>query len=98
MSVTNLFARSYFFHRVGTRSMFTSSKYDTNSPNWLRVGLAFGSSIFLWSLFLKQHSTDLLEYKLRNQIITKLDDSLSGHAPEIKISDPSMISKWENLQ
>jgi len=24
--------------------------------------------------------------------------SLSGHAPTMIISDPSMISKWENLQ
>ncbi|XP_019722758.1 NADH dehydrogenase [ubiquinone] 1 subunit C1, mitochondrial [Hippocampus comes] len=68
MSVTGLLARSFFVHRVGSRSVFTSSKRDTNSPNWLRVGLAFGSSVFLWSLLFKQHSDDVLEYKLRNNI------------------------------
>ncbi|XP_077411390.1 NADH dehydrogenase [ubiquinone] 1 subunit C1, mitochondrial [Vanacampus margaritifer] len=50
MSVSSLLARSYFVHRVGSRTVFTSSKRDPYSPNWLRVGLAFGSSIFLWSL------------------------------------------------
>ncbi|XP_049597149.1 NADH dehydrogenase [ubiquinone] 1 subunit C1, mitochondrial [Syngnathus scovelli] len=68
MSVTNLLARSYFVHRLGSRPVFTSSKRDTTSPNWLRVGLAFGSSIFLWTLIFKQHSTDVLEYNLRNNL------------------------------
>uniref|UniRef100_A0A8C8DMQ2 NADH dehydrogenase [ubiquinone] 1 subunit C1, mitochondrial n=1 Tax=Oryzias sinensis TaxID=183150 RepID=A0A8C8DMQ2_9TELE len=51
---------------VGSRSAFTSSKTDTRNPNWVRVGLAFGSSAFLWALLFKQHSTDVHEYKVRN--------------------------------
>uniref|UniRef100_A0A3Q1BKX2 NADH dehydrogenase [ubiquinone] 1 subunit C1, mitochondrial n=1 Tax=Amphiprion ocellaris TaxID=80972 RepID=A0A3Q1BKX2_AMPOC len=50
----------------GSRSAFTSSKPDTVNPNWLRVGLAFGTSAFLWGLLFKQHSTDVHEYKVRN--------------------------------
>ncbi|XP_061541774.1 NADH dehydrogenase [ubiquinone] 1 subunit C1, mitochondrial [Phycodurus eques] len=68
MTVSSLFVRSYPVHRVGSRSVFTSAKRDTNLPNWLRVGLAFGSTIFLWSLLFKQHSTDVLENKRRNDI------------------------------
>ncbi|XP_062249712.1 NADH dehydrogenase [ubiquinone] 1 subunit C1, mitochondrial [Platichthys flesus] len=52
--------------RVGCRSMFTSSKPDTVNPNWLRVGLAIGSSVFLWGLLFRQHITDVHEYKVRN--------------------------------
>ncbi|XP_077388808.1 NADH dehydrogenase [ubiquinone] 1 subunit C1, mitochondrial [Festucalex cinctus] len=68
MSVASFFARPYFVHRIGTRTLFTSVKRDPNSPNWLRVGLAFGSSIFLWSLLFKQHHADVREYKLRNNL------------------------------
>ncbi|XP_039669500.1 NADH dehydrogenase [ubiquinone] 1 subunit C1, mitochondrial isoform X1 [Perca fluviatilis] len=50
----------------GSRSVFTSSKPDTANPNWVRVGLAFGTSAFLWGLLFKQHSTDVHEYKVRN--------------------------------
>uniref|UniRef100_A0A4W6DS23 NADH dehydrogenase [ubiquinone] 1 subunit C1, mitochondrial n=1 Tax=Lates calcarifer TaxID=8187 RepID=A0A4W6DS23_LATCA len=50
----------------GSRSVFTSSKPDTANPNWLRVGLAFGTSVFLWGLVNKQHSADVQEYKVRN--------------------------------
>uniref|UniRef100_A0A672FCN3 NADH dehydrogenase [ubiquinone] 1 subunit C1, mitochondrial n=1 Tax=Salarias fasciatus TaxID=181472 RepID=A0A672FCN3_SALFA len=50
----------------GSRSVFTSSKPDTSRPNWLRVGLAFGASAFLWALLFKQHSSDVREYKARN--------------------------------
>ncbi|XP_077588412.1 NADH dehydrogenase [ubiquinone] 1 subunit C1, mitochondrial [Stigmatopora nigra] len=66
MKVTCFLARSYLFQRAGSRSMFTSSKHDTTSPNWFRVGLAFGSSILIWTLLFKQHRTDVLEYKRRN--------------------------------
>ncbi|XP_029961438.1 NADH dehydrogenase [ubiquinone] 1 subunit C1, mitochondrial-like isoform X2 [Salarias fasciatus] len=52
--------------RTGSRSVFTSSKPDTSRPNWLRVGLAFGASAFLWALLFKQHSSDVREYKVRN--------------------------------
>ncbi|XP_023273568.1 NADH dehydrogenase [ubiquinone] 1 subunit C1, mitochondrial [Seriola lalandi dorsalis] len=52
--------------KAGSRSVFTSSKPDTANPNWLRVGLAFGTSALLWGLLFRQHSTDVHEYKVRN--------------------------------
>uniref|UniRef100_A0A672FAG5 NADH dehydrogenase [ubiquinone] 1 subunit C1, mitochondrial n=1 Tax=Salarias fasciatus TaxID=181472 RepID=A0A672FAG5_SALFA len=54
------------FHVLLSLSVFTSSKPDTSRPNWLRVGLAFGASAFLWALLFKQHSSDVREYKARN--------------------------------
>lgn len=35
---------------AGYRSVFTGSKPDTANPNWLRVGLAFGTTAFIWGL------------------------------------------------
>ncbi|GAA6234219.1 NADH dehydrogenase [ubiquinone] 1 subunit C1, mitochondrial [Lates calcarifer] len=58
--------RAVLDSRVGSRSVFTSSKPDTANPNWLRVGLAFGTSVFLWGLLFRQHSADVQEYKVRN--------------------------------
>uniref|UniRef100_A0A8C4ZVH1 NADH dehydrogenase [ubiquinone] 1 subunit C1, mitochondrial n=1 Tax=Gadus morhua TaxID=8049 RepID=A0A8C4ZVH1_GADMO len=56
----------FFVGAVGRRSMFTASKPDTVHPNWLRVGLSFGTAALLWGLLFKQHSTDVNEYKVRN--------------------------------
>ncbi|XP_029368383.1 NADH dehydrogenase [ubiquinone] 1 subunit C1, mitochondrial isoform X2 [Echeneis naucrates] len=57
--------RAFLDRKVGMRSVFTSSKHDTANPNWLRVGLAFGTSAFLWGLLFRQHNTDVHEYKVR---------------------------------
>uniref|UniRef100_A0A8C6SGL8 NADH dehydrogenase [ubiquinone] 1 subunit C1, mitochondrial n=1 Tax=Neogobius melanostomus TaxID=47308 RepID=A0A8C6SGL8_9GOBI len=61
-----LLSRAVQNSRVGSRSMFTSSKPDLNNPNWFRVGLAFGSTVFLWGLLFKEHRSDVHEYKVRN--------------------------------
>uniref|UniRef100_A0A3B4ATJ3 NADH dehydrogenase [ubiquinone] 1 subunit C1, mitochondrial n=1 Tax=Periophthalmus magnuspinnatus TaxID=409849 RepID=A0A3B4ATJ3_9GOBI len=66
MTFTRLLSRAVLNSRVGSRTMFTSSKPDLNNPNWIRVGLALGSTVFLWGLLFKQHSTDVHEYKVRN--------------------------------
>ncbi|XP_034545568.1 NADH dehydrogenase [ubiquinone] 1 subunit C1, mitochondrial [Notolabrus celidotus] len=66
MTYQRLFSRAVCLSKVGSRSAFTSSKPDMANPNWLRVGLAFGTSAFLWGLLFKQHSTDVHEYKVRN--------------------------------
>uniref|UniRef100_UPI0009B2E680 NADH dehydrogenase [ubiquinone] 1 subunit C1, mitochondrial isoform X1 n=1 Tax=Monopterus albus TaxID=43700 RepID=UPI0009B2E680 len=50
----------------GCRSLFRGSKPDTANPNWFRVGLAFGTSVFIWGLLFRQHSRDVHEYKVRN--------------------------------
>ncbi|KAF1384418.1 hypothetical protein PFLUV_G00119970 [Perca fluviatilis] len=66
MTFNRLLYRAALVSKVGSRSVFTSSKPDTANPNWVRVGLAFGTSAFLWGLLFKQHSTDVHEYKVRN--------------------------------
>uniref|UniRef100_UPI001CD908B1 NADH dehydrogenase [ubiquinone] 1 subunit C1, mitochondrial n=1 Tax=Solea senegalensis TaxID=28829 RepID=UPI001CD908B1 len=66
MTFNRLLFRAALNSRVGSRSAFTSSKTDFTNPNWLRVGLAFGTSAFIWGLLFKQHSADVHEYKLRN--------------------------------
>ncbi|XP_010749870.2 NADH dehydrogenase [ubiquinone] 1 subunit C1, mitochondrial isoform X1 [Larimichthys crocea] len=69
MTLSVLLSRAGLVSRVGSRSMFTSSKPDTANPNWLRVGLSFGTSAFLWGLLFKQHSTYMHEYKVRNGLV-----------------------------
>ncbi|OCT97068.1 hypothetical protein XELAEV_18009290mg [Xenopus laevis] len=49
-----------------SRSMYTARKPDTSSPNWLRVGLALGSTAAIWALLFKQRNEDIAEYKKRN--------------------------------
>uniref|UniRef100_A0A3Q3VZY7 NADH dehydrogenase [ubiquinone] 1 subunit C1, mitochondrial n=1 Tax=Mola mola TaxID=94237 RepID=A0A3Q3VZY7_MOLML len=66
MTFNQLLSRAVLCNRVASRSVFTNSKPDTANPNWLRVGLSFGTSAFLWALLFKQHSTDVHEYRVRN--------------------------------
>ncbi|XP_072292425.1 NADH dehydrogenase [ubiquinone] 1 subunit C1, mitochondrial [Eucyclogobius newberryi] len=66
MTFNRLLLRAVLNSRVGSRTMFTSSKPDLNNPNWIRVGIAFGSTVFLWGLLFKQRRTDEHEYKVRN--------------------------------
>ncbi|KAG7241911.1 hypothetical protein INR49_024658 [Caranx melampygus] len=42
--------RAVIDSKIGSRFVFTSSKPDNANPNWLRVGLAFGTSAFIWGL------------------------------------------------
>ncbi|XP_030595419.1 NADH dehydrogenase [ubiquinone] 1 subunit C1, mitochondrial [Archocentrus centrarchus] len=66
MIFNRMLSRAVFVSRAGSRSAFTSSKPEMAKPNWFRVGLAFGTSAFLWGLLFKQHSTDVHEYQVRN--------------------------------
>ncbi|XP_026212979.1 NADH dehydrogenase [ubiquinone] 1 subunit C1, mitochondrial [Anabas testudineus] len=66
MISNRLLARAALISKVGSRSAFTSFKPDMTNPNWLGVGIAFGSAAFLWGLLFRQHSTDVHEYKVRN--------------------------------
>ncbi|XP_075872643.1 NADH dehydrogenase [ubiquinone] 1 subunit C1, mitochondrial [Nelusetta ayraudi] len=66
MTFSRLLHRVLTNSKVGSRSVFTSSKPDVANPDWLRVGLAFGTSALLWGLLFKQHSTDAHEYRVRN--------------------------------
>ncbi|XP_059108461.1 NADH dehydrogenase [ubiquinone] 1 subunit C1, mitochondrial [Peromyscus eremicus] len=49
-----------------TRSKFYVREPYNAKPNWLRVGLALGTSVFLWVYLIRQHDEDVLEYKRRN--------------------------------
>uniref|UniRef100_A0A3B5JVQ2 NADH dehydrogenase [ubiquinone] 1 subunit C1, mitochondrial n=1 Tax=Takifugu rubripes TaxID=31033 RepID=A0A3B5JVQ2_TAKRU len=68
MTFSRLLSRASRFVSLAaaSRSLFTGTKPDTANPNWLRVGLAFGSAAFIWGLLFKQHSTDVHEYRIRN--------------------------------
>ncbi|XP_056899953.1 NADH dehydrogenase [ubiquinone] 1 subunit C1, mitochondrial [Takifugu flavidus] len=66
MTFNRLLSRASVYNRAASRSLFTGTKPDTANPNWLRVGLAFGSAAFIWGLLFKQHSTDVHEYRIRN--------------------------------
>uniref|UniRef100_A0A8D0MDB5 NADH dehydrogenase [ubiquinone] 1 subunit C1, mitochondrial n=2 Tax=Sus scrofa TaxID=9823 RepID=A0A8D0MDB5_PIG len=48
------------------RSKFYIREPPHGSPDWLKVGLTLGTSVFLWIYLIKQHKEDVLEYKRRN--------------------------------
>ncbi|XP_039551992.1 NADH dehydrogenase [ubiquinone] 1 subunit C1, mitochondrial isoform X3 [Passer montanus] len=50
-----------------TRSASVVNKVSNAQPNWLGVGLAFGTSAALWALLVKQHNEDVMEYERRKQ-------------------------------
>uniref|UniRef100_A0A6P8R8R8 NADH dehydrogenase [ubiquinone] 1 subunit C1, mitochondrial n=1 Tax=Geotrypetes seraphini TaxID=260995 RepID=A0A6P8R8R8_GEOSA len=53
--------------KTQTRSMYLAKKPDYSKPNWLRISLAFGTSIFLWVMLFQQHQYDLAEYERRQE-------------------------------
>ncbi|NWT00725.1 NDUC1 dehydrogenase, partial [Mionectes macconnelli] len=50
-----------------TRSAFVARKPNYAQPNWLGVGLAFGTSAALWALLIKNHNEDVMEYERRQK-------------------------------
>ncbi|XP_059944845.1 NADH dehydrogenase [ubiquinone] 1 subunit C1, mitochondrial-like [Mesoplodon densirostris] len=48
------------------RSKFYIWESPLGRPDWLKVGLTLGISVFLWIYLIKQHNEDVLEYKRRN--------------------------------
>ncbi|XP_044084959.1 NADH dehydrogenase [ubiquinone] 1 subunit C1, mitochondrial-like [Neovison vison] len=48
------------------RSKFYVRDPPHDKPDWLKVGLTLGTSVFLWIYLIKQHNEDVLEYKRRN--------------------------------
>ncbi|NWR74339.1 NDUC1 dehydrogenase, partial [Centropus bengalensis] len=46
-----------------TRSAFVARPRNYDQPNWLGVGLAFGTSAALWAFLVKQHNEDIMEYE-----------------------------------
>ncbi|XP_016009534.1 NADH dehydrogenase [ubiquinone] 1 subunit C1, mitochondrial [Rousettus aegyptiacus] len=49
-----------------SRSKFYVREPLHNKPDWLKVGLTLGTSVFMWIYLFKQHNEDVLEYKRRN--------------------------------
>ncbi|XP_054572953.1 NADH dehydrogenase [ubiquinone] 1 subunit C1, mitochondrial [Eptesicus fuscus] len=48
------------------RSKFYVREPLHDKPDWLKVGLTLGTTVFLWGYLIKQHNEDVLEYKRRN--------------------------------
>ncbi|XP_033275211.1 NADH dehydrogenase [ubiquinone] 1 subunit C1, mitochondrial-like [Orcinus orca] len=48
------------------RSKFCIRESPLGRPDWLKVGLTLGTSVFLWIYLIQQHNEDVLEYKRRN--------------------------------
>ncbi|XP_060003405.1 NADH dehydrogenase [ubiquinone] 1 subunit C1, mitochondrial-like [Lagenorhynchus albirostris] len=48
------------------RSNFYIRESPLGRPDWLKVGLTLGTSVFLWIYLIQQHNEDVLEYKRRN--------------------------------
>ncbi|XP_040106433.1 NADH dehydrogenase [ubiquinone] 1 subunit C1, mitochondrial [Oryx dammah] len=61
-----LLAPARFPSVSSSRSKFYIQEPPHGSPNWLKVGLTLGTSVFLWIYLIKQHNEDVLEYKRRN--------------------------------
>ncbi|KAG9272265.1 NADH dehydrogenase [ubiquinone] 1 subunit C1, mitochondrial [Astyanax mexicanus] len=66
MPAGRLLLQTSALNKIICRNAFTAKKRDTSKPNMVRVGLTFGSVVFLWGLLFTQHSNDVQEYKKRN--------------------------------
>ncbi|XP_066506171.1 NADH dehydrogenase [ubiquinone] 1 subunit C1, mitochondrial [Hoplias malabaricus] len=66
MPAGRLLLQTTKLNKIVSRNAFTATKPDPSRPNMLRVGLAVGSTAFLWAMLFKQHSNDVQEYKKRN--------------------------------
>ncbi|XP_038203701.1 NADH dehydrogenase [ubiquinone] 1 subunit C1, mitochondrial [Arvicola amphibius] len=63
---SRLLAPARFPSCSSTRSKFYVREPVNAKPNWLKVGLTLGTSVFLWVYLINQHNEDVLEYKRRN--------------------------------
>ncbi|NXR21697.1 NDUC1 dehydrogenase, partial [Cinclus mexicanus] len=50
-----------------TRSVSVVKEANNGQPNWLGVGMAFGTSAVLWAFLIKEHNEDVMEYERRKQ-------------------------------
>ncbi|CAO2613339.1 NADH dehydrogenase [ubiquinone] 1 subunit C1, mitochondrial [Lemmus lemmus] len=63
---SRLLAPARFPSCSSARSKFYVREPVNAKPDWLKVGLTLGTSVFLWVYLIKQHNEDVLEYKRRN--------------------------------
>ncbi|XP_007523815.1 NADH dehydrogenase [ubiquinone] 1 subunit C1, mitochondrial [Erinaceus europaeus] len=64
--VCRLLAPARLPRAFSARSKFYVREPPDSNPNWLKVGLTLGTSIFLWFYLIKEHNDDVSEYKRRN--------------------------------
>uniref|UniRef100_A0A8C9C2A3 NADH dehydrogenase [ubiquinone] 1 subunit C1, mitochondrial n=1 Tax=Phocoena sinus TaxID=42100 RepID=A0A8C9C2A3_PHOSS len=64
-TVSRLLAPARILNGFLARSKFYIWELPDDKPDWLKAGLALGTSIFLW-IYLIKHKEDVLEYKRRN--------------------------------
>uniref|UniRef100_A0A8C9Q6S4 NADH dehydrogenase [ubiquinone] 1 subunit C1, mitochondrial n=1 Tax=Spermophilus dauricus TaxID=99837 RepID=A0A8C9Q6S4_SPEDA len=50
------------------RSKFSLQAPPNDQPDWLKLELTLGTTVFLWFYLIKQHDEDVLEYKRRNSL------------------------------
>lgn len=65
-AISHRFGEPFCPLSASSRSKFYIQEPPHGSPNWLKVGLTLGTSVFLWIYLIKQHNEDVLEYKRRN--------------------------------
>ncbi|XP_034881099.1 NADH dehydrogenase [ubiquinone] 1 subunit C1, mitochondrial-like [Mirounga leonina] len=63
---SKLLAPARLLSGSSARSKFYVREPPHDRPDWLKVGLTLGTSVFLWIYLIKQHNEDVLEYKRRN--------------------------------
>uniref|UniRef100_A0A2K6SGV6 NADH dehydrogenase [ubiquinone] 1 subunit C1, mitochondrial n=1 Tax=Saimiri boliviensis boliviensis TaxID=39432 RepID=A0A2K6SGV6_SAIBB len=51
---------------ASARSKFYAREPPNAKPNWLKVGLSVGTSVFLWVYLIRKHNEYIVEYKRRN--------------------------------
>ncbi|XP_002745393.1 NADH dehydrogenase [ubiquinone] 1 subunit C1, mitochondrial [Callithrix jacchus] len=54
--------------RSSARSKFYVRDPPNAKPDWLKVGLSVGTSVFLWVYLIRKHNEYILEYKRRNEL------------------------------
>ncbi|XP_076996114.1 NADH dehydrogenase [ubiquinone] 1 subunit C1, mitochondrial [Tamandua tetradactyla] len=65
-SFSKLLAPARFPSAPSVRSKFYVREPQHSNPDWLKVGLTLGTTVFLWAYLINQHNEDVLEYKRRN--------------------------------
>ncbi|XP_029796722.1 NADH dehydrogenase [ubiquinone] 1 subunit C1, mitochondrial [Suricata suricatta] len=63
---SKLLAPARILSGSSARSKFYVREPPHDRPDWLKVGLTLGTSVFLWIYLIKQYNEDISEYKRRN--------------------------------
>ncbi|XP_017358356.1 NADH dehydrogenase [ubiquinone] 1 subunit C1, mitochondrial [Cebus imitator] len=66
--LSRLLAPARLPSRSSARSKFYARDPPNAKPDWLKVVLSVGTSIFLWVYLIRKHNEYILEYKRRNEL------------------------------